>query len=126
MTDFEHGVGVGMLLAAQQGGNAGKLRGVIDDNVGVMKVVTENNGAYTDGVYTYMLTEYSKEITTQHTSGDTTTTTTEKFTQRIITHVYNNADGKLIMRTDYDETTGVINGYYDGDDLPIYLEEWRV
>lgn len=143
---FDEGLVLGMLLGGGTGGFNGSLRAVIDDETGVIKIVvgeiveSENTDveitdettdeeqlpeeAYTDYEYTYASTTYVKEITTTSTVGDTSTTATETFEQGIITELYN-ASGDLLMRCDYDEETGEILGFYDGDDIPIYTEEWR-
>lgn len=114
----------------------GTLRAVIDDDTGAIVIVVgvlqentdtdedEQKELYSDFDYVYNAVEYSDTITTESTSGDTTTTTTQIFDKRIITELYN-AEGKLLMYADYDKKTGKVKGYYDADDMPIYLAEWR-
>ena len=110
----------------------GSFRAIIDSGGNIDIVVGEipegaKDEQYTDYNYTYSAQDFSEEITTETTttSGDTTTTTkhTETFSKRIITELYD-ASGTLIMRADIDDK-GNINGYYDGNDMPIYLTEWR-
>lgn len=109
----------------------GSLRAVIDNETGEITIVVGETpeGAdeeqYTDYSYSYTVVDRTETVETESTVGDTTTTTTETFEQSIITKLYN-ANGDLIMRCDYDEDTGEILGFYDGNDAPIYIEEWRV
>lgn len=131
---FDEGFILGLGLGRRQSGTGaaynGSFRAVIDDDTGAISIVvgeipegyTEEQ--YTDYTYSYAAVDFSDSITTQTTSGDTTVTTVETFNQRIITELHN-AAGQLIMRTDYDPGTGEIKGFYDGDDVPIYLAEWR-
>lgn len=108
----------------------GSLRAVIDDETGSINIVVGETSEdtteeqYTDYNYSYTAVTYVDEIETVSNSGDTTTATIETFEQRIITELYNDS-GELIMRTDYDSETGKIKGFYDGDDIPIYIVEWR-
>lgn len=132
-----------LVFTAGTGAHNGSLRAVLDNETGEIKIVVGEipegetvtttdettdeetpKEQYTDYEYDYTAVVYTEEIKTESTVGDTTTTTTETFEQRIITELYN-ANGDLIMYCDYDEDTGEILGFYDGDDIPIYITEWR-
>lgn len=108
----------------------GSLRAVIDNETSEITIVVgetpedSDEEQYTDYSYSYTAIDRSEEIKTESTVDGETTTTVETFEQRIITELYN-AAGKLIMRTDYDSDTGEIKGFYDANDVPIYIEEWR-
>ena len=133
---FDDGFMLGMLLGGgTKGGDYnGNLRAVIDDGASNITIVVgevpddEEDEQYTDYNYAYIAEDFSDSVTTQSTTTDdegteTVTTSSETFTKRIVKELYN-ASGALIMRADV-ASDGSINGYYDGDDLPIYLTEWR-
>lgn len=109
----------------------GNFRAVIDNNSGAITIVVGEipegmeEEQYSDYNYSYSAVDWSDKIVTETTTSEGSLKTTQTFSKTIITELYNGC-GELIMRTDYDEETGVIKGYYDGDGNQIYLEEWRV
>ena len=136
VTDFETGIAVGMLFGGKTGGNQsnGNLRAIID-NDGTLNVViaeTPENAeteVYSDFNYTYTTATFVKEIKMSSTSvnsdgSSTTVTKTQRFEQLMITELYD-SNGNMIMWADCDIETGEIYGFYDINDEPIYINEWR-
>lgn len=109
----------------------GLLRAVIDDKSGLIKIVigetTENEEEeqHTEQLYNYTYVDFTEEIVTESTVGETTTTTIQSFSKRVVTEI-SDSYGNVIMRTDYDAETGDVFGYYDKTGKQIYLAEWRV
>ena len=109
----------------------GNFRAVIDDDSGAITIVVGENPEdmeeeqYSDYSYSYTAVEWSDKIVTNTETAEGTVTTTQNFSKTVITELYN-ANGKLIMRADYNADTGVVNGYYDGDGVQIHLAEWRL
>lgn len=109
----------------------GLLRAVLDDKSGLIKIVigetpeNEEEEQHTEQLYNYTFVDFTEEIVTESTVGETTTTTTQSFSKRVVTEI-SDSYGNVIMRTDYDDKTGEVFGYYDKTGKQIYLAEWRV
>ena len=102
-------------------GGSGDFRAIGDNNEDSIWVNldTSDSSGGANCAYTYF--DYSETITTTTTVGDTTTENTVTFTKRIITELTNADTEKLLLKTLYDESTGEISGYVDGNENSIYI-----
>lgn len=111
------------LFQSGTGAANGSFRAVLD-NAGLLKIIVQEGEKYADYEFAYETFDFSDSITTKTTSGDTVTTTTRKFSKRIITTL-TDSSGAVLLLTEYDADSGEILGYTDGSDEVVYTSEWR-
>ncbi len=112
------------LFGQGTGAANGSFRAVLDDNAGTLKIIVQENDKFADYEFTYEFVIFEDEIVTQTTSGDTITTTTRKFSKRIITSLADSS-GAVLLLTEYDADNGEILGYTDSSGEVVYTSEWR-
>lgn len=111
-------------LFGQGTGANGAFRAVWDDNAGLLKIIVQEDDSYADYDFTYEIFNYVDSITTETTNGETVTTMTRDFSQRIITSLFN-ISGELLLSTEYNSNNGQILGYTDGKGEKVHTAEWR-
>lgn len=125
MADFEDALAWWLIDGGADG--SGVLRAVIDDDSSNLTIAAgdaQENESHSIYNYTYETFEVSEEIKIQTASGSVTTTTTKKFSAKLISKLYNSA-GELIMRADFN-SKGKASGYYDKDNSEIFLENFEL
>lgn len=119
MADFSDGFVLSMFFG---GDDLGTFRSLSDSG----STITITNDDKVSEVYNYETVTIEKSIKINKTEGDTVTTTTQTFSKKIITKIFQNVtetdeDGgtsvveKIIMETIFNAETGKISGYKDGD-----------
>lgn len=112
------------LFGQGTGAANGSFRAVLDNNAGLLKIIVQEGEKYADHEFAYETFDFSDSITTKVTSGDTVTTTTRKFSKRIITTL-TDSSGAVLLLTEYNADNGETLGYTDGSGEVVYTSEWR-
>lgn len=112
------------LFQSGTGAANGSFRAVLDNNAGLLKIIVQEGEKYADYEFAYETFDFSDSITTKTTSGDAVTTTTRKFSKRIITSL-TDSSGAVLLLTEYDADSGEILGHTDGSGEVVYTSEWR-